>query len=74
MNFFLPEESILEICMSRERQVLRNPEMDCYCSRPTDSSDVHIMRIPYSSYMQESPNVSSFIRTLMISDTEFVRL
>ena len=42
--------------------------------KPTDSFDVHIVRIPQRSFVQESPIVRSFIRTLMFSDTDFVRL
>ena len=45
-----------------------------YCSRPTDSFDEHIMRIPYHFFVQGSPIICSFVRTSMILDTDFARL
>ena len=75
MNFFMPEESISESSyILRAVSATNSGHGSTYCSRPTDSSDVHILRIPYCSFVQERSNIRSYIRTLMISDTDFVRL
>ena len=44
-----------------------------YCSEPTDSFNVHLVCIPYCSFMEEGPIIHSLIQTVMISDADSVR-